>query len=243
MSAQPLVFRSFGRVAAGSRDSPFRAVAKPSTMWLSEGINVEPQAGEVTQLLQQATSGNKDAQDRLFQFVFPRLRRLAANKMRREKPGHTLNATALVAEALLRVANQRAFPAENSAQFFATFALTMRRVLVDHARRKKSERNGGGWERIPLEPSLSLPQKQAEILLAVHLCLEKLEQEYPRHAKVVELRFFGGMSNSEIAKLLGISLSTVEADWRFARAWLRLELEGADDGHSSRAEGTGAEAF
>lgn len=185
---------------------------------------MEP-VGEVTQLLREAANGSEGAQDRLFRLVFPRLRKLAAGKMRRERPGHSLSPTALVAEAFLRLANQQTLPAKNSAQFFGTFAITMRRVLVDHARKKASEKNGGGWERIPLDPSLCLPQKQAEELLAIHGCLEKLDRENPRQAKIVELRFFGGLSNPEVAQDMGISLSTVEADWRFARAWLRLELE------------------
>ena len=180
--------------------------------------------GEVPDLLRQAASGSTDAQDRLFQLLLPRLRQMAAARMAREKPGHTLSPTGLVNEAFLRLAPQHQ-PAENMAQFLGVFGMTMRRVLIDRWKRKNAAKGEGGWERVPVDQLLSLPQKQEGELLAVHVCLEKLEKERPRQAKVVELRFFGGLSNREVAGQLGISLSTVEADWRFARAWLRSELE------------------
>jgi RNA polymerase sigma factor (TIGR02999 family) len=207
-------------------------------MPLSEGAAVEASAGEVTQLLREAANGSEAAQNELFRLVFPRLRRLAANKIRQERPGYSLSARTLVHEAWKRLANQQTAP-ENSAQFFGVFALTMKRILLDHAKRKISEKHGGGWQRVPLDESLILPQKQAEELLDIERCLEKLAEENPRQAKVVDLRFYAGLSNVEIAEEMGISLSTVEADWRFARAWLRLELEGAGYEHESHAQGAG----
>jgi len=192
----------------------------------SEGTTVDTSPGEVTELLWLAGNGNQDAQDRLFQLIYPALRKLAAGRMAREKPGHTLSPTALVAEAYFRIAEQLGVPWKNRTQFLAFAAVTMRRILVDCARKKASERNGGGYQRIPLDQALARPRDAFEEVLAIHECLEELERENPRQAKVVEMRFFGGLSNPEIAQHEGISLSTVEADWRFARAWLRLELEG-----------------
>jgi RNA polymerase sigma-70 factor (ECF subfamily) len=191
-----------------------------------EGTAVETPPGEVTELLRLAGSGNKEARDLLFQLVGPALRKLAAGKMAREKPGHTLSPTGLVSEAYLRIASQLGVPWKNRTQFLAFAAVTMRRVLVDCARKKASEKGGGGYDRVPLDQDLSLPQDRLDEVLPVHECLERLERENPRQASVVELRFFGGLSNQEIAEHLAISLSTVEADWRFARAWLRVELEG-----------------
>jgi RNA polymerase sigma factor (TIGR02999 family) len=186
---------------------------------------LEPADGEVAECLQLAAAGRTDAQDRLFQLLLPSLRQMAAARMAREKPGHTLSPTGLVNEAFLRLASQHKLPAENIAQFLGVFGLTMRRVLVDHWKKKNAVRAGGGWERVPFDRTFSLPEKEKNELLAVHACLERLERERPRQAKVVELRFFAGLSNREVAEHLGISLSTVEADWRFARAWLRSELE------------------
>jgi len=189
---------------------------------------METSRGELTQLLRQAAAGDREAQNRLFLLVFPKLRKVAANKMRLEHQGHSLSPTALIAEAFLRLAKQEHLPAESSAQFLAVFAITMRRVLIDHAKKKQSEKNGGDLQRVQFPAGLSLRQKNVEELLDLHRCLERLEDQYPRHAKIVELRFFGGLSNPEIAELLDISLSTVEADWRFARAWLLVELQSAD---------------
>jgi RNA polymerase sigma factor (TIGR02999 family) len=188
---------------------------------------VESTGTDLTALLRQASSGSAEAQNLLFQLLAPRLREMAAVQMARERPGNTLSPTALVNEAFLRLARQEKLPDANVAQFLAVFATTMRRVLIDRWKRKNAAKNGGGWVRQPFDDlfaAASAPEDQA---LAVHACLERLEQEKPRPAKVVELRFFGGLSNPEIAAELNISLSTVEADWRFARAWLRLELESA----------------
>jgi RNA polymerase sigma factor (TIGR02999 family) len=193
-----------------------------------EGTAVEAPPGDVTKLLGLAGSGNQDAQNQLFELIYPVLRKLAAGKMAREKPGHTLSPTALVGEAYVRIAEQLGVPWKNRMQFLAFAAVTMRRILVDCARKKASEKHGGSYEQIPLDQVFLLPRSDLEDVLAIHECLERLERENPRQAKVVELRFFGGWLNPEIAQHMGISLSTVEADWRFARAWLRLELEGCE---------------
>ena len=217
-----------GPMAWDSQTSaPTRRVRSNSSnrMSPSERAVVEPTDGDVTDLLRQAAGGNTDAQDRLFQLLVPKLRQMAAARMAREKPGHTLSPTALVNEAFLRLAKQDKVPAENMAQFLGVFGITMRRVLVDHWKKKNAAKSGGGWDRVAFDDVFALPQNTEEQLLAVHACLERLEQGKPRQAKIVELRFFGGLSNPEIAAHLDISLSTVEADWRFARAWLRSELE------------------
>jgi RNA polymerase sigma factor (TIGR02999 family) len=145
--------------------------------------------------------------------------------MARERPGHTLSPTALVNEAFLRLSRQDNVPSKNVPQLLGVFGITMRRVLVDHWKKKQAAKSGGGGDRVEFDELFALPKKAEEQLLAVHSCLERLERNKPRQAKVVELRFFAGLSNPEIAAELSISLSTVEADWRFARAWLRAELE------------------
>jgi RNA polymerase sigma-70 factor, ECF subfamily len=186
---------------------------------------VEPAVGDVTEVLRLAAGGDTEAQDRLFQLLVPTLRQMAVARMARERPGHTLSPTALVNEAFLRLAKQDKVPAENTAQLLGVFGITMRRVLVDHWKKKHAAKNGGDWDRVAFDEVFGLPEKAEEQYLAVHACLERLETDKPRQAKVVELRFFCGLSNPEIAAQLGISLSTVEADWRFARVWLRAELE------------------
>ena len=198
--------------------------SRSTTIRPSESGVVESVDGGVTELLQQAAGGNADAQDRLFQLLLPTLRQMAAARMSREKPGHTLGPTALVNEAFLRIAGQYKLPAQNTAQFLGVFGLTMRRVLVDHWKKKHAIKGGGNATRVPLEEGFLLSQHDDENLFAVHQCLERLEEVKPRPAKIVEHRFFGGLENHEIAELMGISVSTVEADWRFARAWLRQEL-------------------
>jgi RNA polymerase sigma factor (TIGR02999 family) len=187
---------------------------------------VRPVDGGVTELLRQAAEGSAGAQNQLFQLLLPTLRLMAAARMAREKPGHTLGPTALVNEAFIRLARQHKLPAVNTEQFLGVFGLIMRRVLVDHWKKKHAVKGGGGQEHVALDETFLLPQHDEEELLAVHECLERLEQVKPRPAKVVEHRFFGGLENQEIAQVMQISVSTVEADWRFARAWLRQELGG-----------------
>ena len=203
---------------------PVAARRRRSTRMPASERVVEPLDGGITRLLQQSANGDAAAQDRLFQLLLPTLRQMAAARMAREKPGHTLGPTALVNEAFLRLAKQYKVPAANTEQFLGVFGLTMRRVLVDHWKKRHAAKGAGSVEHVPFDDGFPLSRRDEELSYAVHQCLEKLERVKPRPAKIVEHRFFGGLENHEIAKLMDISLSTVEADWRFARAWLRHEL-------------------
>ena len=219
MNALPDVTATLGAVPAASAGNgvEYNIRTKEGHLPLPEG--------EVTELLRLAAEGSQEARDKLFQLVFPRLLHMAAARLRSERPGDSFTSRDLVNEAYLRLAEQNTLQ-KNRANFLAVFALMIRRVLIDRARKKAAEENGGGWRRESLHSNLSLPPRQVELVLAIHECLERLEKDNPRQGKIVELRFFGGMSNPEIAEHLGVCLSTVESDWRFARAWLRMELEG-----------------
>lgn len=162
--------------------------------------------------------------------VYAELRRLAGSYLRRERPDHTLQPTALVHEAYERLADQREKRWEGRSHFFAVGALAMRRVLVDHARSHGRQKRGGNWERVTADqavPLLSDAPLSMEDVLALDRALNKLAQLDPRQAKVVELRYFGGLGAAETADVLGVSKRTVEGDWTHARAWLKRELSGA----------------
>lgn len=183
-----------------------------------------PSAGDVTVLLRQWAEGDEAARDRLLPVVYDDLRRLARGYMRREKGGHTLQPTALVHEAFLRYAAQGAVPSESRGQFFALMAQTMRRVLVDHARRKDSEKRGGEVTHVELNEQLGSTGSPVADVLDLDRVLGKLEAMDPRLAKVVEMRVFGGLEVADIASALSVSPATVKRDWATARAWLHREL-------------------
>ena len=183
---------------------------------------------EVSRLLTAWGAGEPEASERLFRVVYAELRRLAAHHLRRERPGHTLQTTALVHEAYLRLTGQKDVVWKNSGHFFAIAAQAMRRILIDHARRRRAARRGAGEPRSPLD-SVVLAVNDTVELLELDLALAKLERLDPREAQIVELRFFAGLSVPEVAMALGISVSTVERDWVTARAWLRRELAGSVD--------------
>lgn len=234
-SAHPLILPG-GSAAVPSIEGFRPQAASSSTMPLFRKAIVEPPPGEVTDLLHLASAGDKEAQNRLFQLVYPKLQAIAARWMAWERKGHTLQPSALVSEGYLRIVKRLGIQWENRAHFYRTFAKTTRWVLVDHFRRKRPQRE---WEHIPIDSNFGLPPKRAEEIVAIHMCLERLEEAYARQAAVVELKFFGGLSIAEIAEHLNVSEATVEADWRFARAWLRLELESTAHGHPSRPAGAG----
>lgn len=181
---------------------------------------------DVTQILSQIESGDPSAAEQLLPLVYEELRKLAAAKLAQEKPGQTLQATALVHEAYLRlVKDADSCSWDNRGHFFAAAAESMRRILVDRARRKRSRKHGGGWVRQPLPPDdfPVAPQRDPLEILAVHESLEELARCSPRAAKLVKLRYFLGCTLAEAAPILGIAVSTAEEEWTYARAWLRRE--------------------
>jgi RNA polymerase sigma factor (TIGR02999 family) len=163
--------------------------------------------------------------DRAYPRVYDELRRLAHLKLRREAPGHTLNTTALVHEAYLRLGAEGGAQWIDDAHFFALAATAMRRILVDHARRRGAEKRGGGARRVPIESVEGLGvEERAELLVALDDALERLAALDVRQARVVECRFFGGLTEDETARALGIGLRTVKRDWAKARSWLYGEM-------------------
>jgi len=184
---------------------------------------------DVTALLAEINLGHRDALTRLIPLVYRELRRLAGSYLRDERIGHTLQPTALVHEAFLRLAGQDRANWQNRAQFMGVAAQLMRRILVDYARRRAAGKRGGAAVRLDEEhfQASSGPQS-LEIVLAVDEVLGMLEQVDPQQARVVELRYFGGLSVEETAAALGISPRTVKGDWALAKAWLRTRLAGGE---------------
>lgn len=182
--------------------------------------------GDLTLLLHAAGSGDREAYARLYEAVYAELRRVARANLRREAPGHTLQPTALVNEAYLRLAPGAAW--ENRSHFFGAAAEAMRRILVDHARKRRSGKRGGDFERVTLYGVDVAADDCVVDVLAVDAALTELAASRPRLAQLVGLRCFAGMSIEEAAEALGISAATAKRDWAFARAWLveRLGVEG-----------------
>jgi RNA polymerase sigma factor (TIGR02999 family) len=191
---------------------------------------MENSAPDVSQLLRAWTDGDQHALDILTPIVHEELRRVARNYMRRESPGHSLQATALVNEAYMRLVDYKRMQWRNRAHFFAVSAQLMRRILVEHARRHNLKR-GGGIRHIPLEDTAVVSGAPSEDMIALDDALSKLATFDARMAQVVELRFFGGLSVDETADVLKVSSVTVMRDWSSARAWLYREMTGgaADD--------------
>ena len=180
--------------------------------------------GEVTSLLLELKRGNKEAEGLLIPLVYKELRRIAAKYIRRESPGHSLQATALVHEAYIRLINIREVDWQSRSHFFAVSATLMRRILVDHARAIHARKRGSGWDPVSLNEALLPSPERAPEILALDEALNKLASFDERQSKIVELRFFAGMSEDEAASVLGISARTVKRDWRIAKAWLFREL-------------------
>jgi RNA polymerase sigma factor (TIGR02999 family) len=183
----------------------------------------EPEPTDVTRLLVSWSSGDKVALERLMPLVYAELRRLASQYLRRERPDHTLNTTDLVHEAYLKLVSQGQVESHTRAQFFGIAANLMRQILVKHALRRKTAKRGGG-NRVTLEDTLALVEQPRIDLLALDRALDRLAVLDPRQCRIVELRFFGGSTEDEIAELLGISPSTVRREWRIAKALLRSDL-------------------
>lgn len=178
---------------------------------------------EITVLLNAVGAGSESAPGRLLELVYDDLRRLAAAYMQNERADHTLQATALVHEAFVRLVDWKNVSWESKAQFFAISAQVMRKILIDHARNKKAQKRGG--QKIALDDAVSFTGENEFDFLALEEALQNLETLDARQARIVELRFFGGLSIEETAHVLNISLSTVKREWRFARAWFQRELK------------------
>jgi RNA polymerase sigma factor (TIGR02999 family) len=183
-------------------------------------------AEQITQLLIDWNNGSPEAMEKLMPMVESELRRIAANYMRRERPNHTLETSALVNEAYLKLVDQRQVRWQNRSHFFALASQLMRRILLDHARSQRRAKRGGAA--IPLnldDVAVMAPEKSAE-LVALDDALTRLAEFDPRKSKIVEMRFFGGLTVEEVAEVLGIAPITVMLNWRLARAWLQREMRG-----------------
>ena len=183
-------------------------------------------SAEVTVLLSELAKGDPEAASRLVPLVYGELRRIALRHMRRESADHTLQATALVHEAYLKLVEQRSVEWQSRAHFFAVASQAMRRILIDHARGNLRDKRGGGQRAIPLDEALVFSPEQSADLLELDVALHRLADLDPRQARIVELRFFAGLSVEEAAAVLGVSPKTVKRDWSMAKAWLHGELKG-----------------
>jgi len=179
--------------------------------------------GDVTKLLQDLSDGNRAALDKLLPLVYDELRRLAHQYLRRERTEHTLQTTALVHEAYLKLIDQRSVNWQNRAQFFALSATAMRRILLDNARKHLSAKRGKG-EKISLDEAADVSTETDESLIALDMALQELERIDEKQSKIIELRYFGGLTIEETGEVLKISPATVKREWTFARAWLYQKL-------------------
>jgi RNA polymerase sigma factor (TIGR02999 family) len=179
---------------------------------------------DVTRLLADWRSGDKEALDHLLPIVYSELHRLAEAYLRRERPGHTLQPTALVNEAYLRLVGQRQVEWQSRAHFFGIAAKMMRRILVDHARAQNAGKRGGGLRRVTLDSSFDAEERREVDLLALDEALEALSKLDPRQGRIVELRFFVGLTLEETAEVIGVAPITVRREWNLAKAWLYREM-------------------
>lgn len=184
-----------------------------------------PSGEDAAALLAATTAGSPQATDRLMTLVYAELRRLAAHYLRGERPDHTLQPTALVNEAYLQLIDQKDRRWQNRAHFVGVAAQLMRRILVDHARAHRAAKRGGRDVKVPLDDAFIMSNERSEELLALDEALSRLATQDPQQSRIVELRFFGGLSVEEIAEVMAISTSTVKRDWSVARAWLYREID------------------
>jgi RNA polymerase sigma-70 factor (ECF subfamily) len=201
---------------------------------------VEPAPADVTSLLNKLAAGDQEAAAELVPLVYEELRRLAALRLRHERPDHTLQATALVHEAYVKLAAQRDAKWQNRAQFFAVASQVMRRILVDYARGQQRIRRGGKQQKVSLDDVLLVSPERTEEVLTVHESLSRLEKLDARQARIVELRYFGGLTVEEIAEVVSISTKTVTRELNVAKAWLYGDLKEryAEAEPRTRGEGT-----
>ena len=187
--------------------------------------------GEVTLLLGQLREGKQEAANQLIPLIYGELRRMAGAYMKQERAGHTLQATALVHEAYMRLVGEQQGPWQNRAHFFAIAAHTMRQVLLDHARRRRADKRGGTRARkVEFDANLLISEDKLEDVIALDEALERLARIDPRQSRLVELRFFAGLGVEEVAEVMGLSTVTIKREWRSARAWLYQDLATARSG-------------
>lgn len=184
-----------------------------------------PESKDVTTLLQEWSAGKRQALNELLPLVYDQLRQLAARQLRRERPNHTLQSTALVHEAYLKLIDQRRVQWKDREHFFAVAAQAVRRILVTHARSRNASKRGGGNTLLAFDESIALPDRKDVDLIRLDDALECLSRLDPQQARIIELRFFGGLSIAGAAEILDISTSTVNREWNLARAWLHRELD------------------
>ena len=196
------------------------------------GVKKETRAGltterttQVTRLLREFRPGDAAAASRLMELIYPELKKLARARLRNERAGYDLQPTALVHEAYMRLVAHEHHTWENRAHFYAAAANTMRRILIDHARHRQAQKREGEQTMLSLDHALNLSQEQSVELLDLDEALSDLEKLSPRQARVVELRYFAGLSVPEVASALGVNPRTVDRDWAIARSWLRARLE------------------
>jgi RNA polymerase sigma-70 factor, ECF subfamily len=194
---------------------------------------MESDRQQITEMLNGLRAGDEAARAQIIALVYPELRKIASQYMRKERREHTLQPTALVHEAYLRLAGQREQPWKSRTHFFAVASQVMRQVLVDHARKHHTAKRGGGAIRVDFDSTLALDDGNATAILDVDKALDRLAQWDARQAEVVVLRFFGGLTEEEIAQTLNVSERTVKRDWRMARAWLKGILAGQDSCHDA----------
>lgn len=183
-----------------------------------------PKQHEITQLLAEWSDGNQAALDALYPLVYDELHRLARRYMSRERKDHTLQATALINEAYVRLVDQKNVHWANRSHFFAISAQIMRRILIDHARRHAYAKRGGGAQQVSLDEAATVTRTAGAEMIRLDEALKSLAEMDPRRSQVVELRYFGGLNNEEIAGVLKVSENTVTRDWNMARAWLHQQL-------------------
>lgn len=187
-------------------------------------------APRVTELLVHWRQGDQDAREKLIPLIYGELRRVARNYLRHERPDHTLQSGALVHEAYLRLLGEESPQWKNRAHFFGVAAQVMRHILVDHARNRRAAKRGGGVPRLALDPQMALPQTRDLDLLALDDALNRLAELDAQQSRLIELRFFGGLSIVETAATLNISAATVKREWATARAWLQREMKSKEAG-------------
>jgi len=181
--------------------------------------------------------GDSHAGEEAIQLVYGELHRIASGHMRRERPGHTLQTTALVHEAYVRLVGSKSLEVQNRGHFFAVASQQMRRILVDHARSAQAQRRGGGADNVDFDQVQIAGEKQGVDVLLLDDALRDLERVDPRAARIIELRYFGGYSDKEVVEALGVSLSTVRRDWEFARSWLFDWMRGQNAGRQAKKKG------